>query len=148
MLDNIDINIIKSLQKDGRESFTNLASKLGVVEGTIRKRYKKLTENDIIQVSALFNHSADNTLLSMIGVQVTGSAKKVATELSKKSQIPYIAFVTGRYDLMIIVHSNSPAELADFILKEIAVIPGVDKTETFINLDIIKGGNLSIPLVK
>ncbi|MCX6013393.1 MAG: Lrp/AsnC family transcriptional regulator [Chloroflexi bacterium] len=146
MLDNLDINIIKALQKDGRVSFVSLASNLGVVEGTIRKRVKKLVGSGIIQISTLYNHSTDNSLLCMIGVQVSGSKRKVADIMARKPEIPYVAFVTGRYDLMIIVHSDSPSELAEFILKEIAVIPGVIKTETFINLDIIKGGNLSIEL--
>ncbi|MFH0914701.1 MAG: hypothetical protein V1849_05400 [Chloroflexota bacterium] len=35
--------------------------------------------------------------------------------------------------------TRTSQELAKFIEKEVSVIPGVIRTETFVNLDIIKG---------
>ena len=51
----------------------------------------------------------------------------------------FLTFVTGRYDLVAIVLTHSPQELSQFIEKELSVIPGILRTETFVNLDIIKG---------
>ena len=48
-------------------------------------------------------------------------------------------FVTGRYDLLAMVVTESPEELSRFIEKEISAIPGILRTETFVNLDIMKG---------
>jgi DNA-binding Lrp family transcriptional regulator len=45
---------------------------------------------------------------------------------------------------MAVVMTRSPQELAKFIENEISVIPGVARTESFVNLDIIKGGWLGI----
>jgi DNA-binding Lrp family transcriptional regulator len=65
--------------------------------------------------------------------------RRVADKLTTNQRVCYLAFVTGRYDLMAIVMSRSPQELSHLIEKEISVISGVLRTETFVNLDIIKG---------
>tara|TARA_Y100000310_G_C19974683_1_gene487052 strand:+ start:278 stop:412 length:135 start_codon:yes stop_codon:yes gene_type:complete len=44
MIDDIDQQLIKELQRNGRESYLDLAKLLGVVEGTVRKRVKRLLE--------------------------------------------------------------------------------------------------------
>jgi hypothetical protein len=36
--------------------------------------------------------------------------------------------------------TQSPEELSHSIEKEISAIPGILRTETFVNLDIVKGG--------
>jgi len=40
--------------------------------------------------------------------------------------------------LMAIIRTRSPEELSNFIEKEISTSPGILRTETFVNLDIIK----------
>lgn len=44
MLDDLDKRILGHMQEDGRMTFVDLASHLGVSEGTIRKRVKRLEE--------------------------------------------------------------------------------------------------------
>ena len=66
--------------------------------------------------------------------------RKVAEELVQKPNVCYLAFVTGRYDLIAIIMTQSPEELSHFIEKEISALPSILRTETFVNLDVIKGG--------
>lgn len=66
--------------------------------------------------------------------------RSVAESLAQKPNVCYLAFVTGRYDLMAIIMTRSSEELSQFIEKEISALPSVLRTETFVNLDIIKGG--------
>jgi len=68
-----------------------------------------------------------------------GDLRKVADSLAQKPNVCYLAFVTGRYDLIAIIVSRSPEELSRFIEKEISAIPSILRTETFVNLDVIKG---------
>ena len=49
VLDNLDKRILAYMQEDGRITFVDLASNLGVSEGTIRKRVKRLTEEGILK---------------------------------------------------------------------------------------------------
>ena len=141
MVDDLDLNLIQELQKNGRESYVDLAGKLGVVEGTVRKRIKHLLDRDVIKIAAAPNVRAlGYGFTTMIGFQVRmEDLRKVAKNLAQNQHVCYLAFVTGRYDLMAIVVTQSPEALSRFIEKEISAIPSILRTETFVNLDIIKG---------
>jgi len=141
IVDNLDRKIIEELQVNGREAYIDLARKLGVVEGTIRKRIKHLMARDIIKVVAVPNvRQLGYGLICVMGLQVKmEDLRKVADNLGKDQHVCYLAFVAGRFDLMAVIVTQSPEELAQFVEKEISAIPSILRTETFINLDIIKG---------
>ena len=48
-LDDLDKKILAYLQEDGRMTFVTLASHLGVSEGTIRKRVKRLEDASVLR---------------------------------------------------------------------------------------------------
>ena len=140
-MDKIDLEIIKELQKNGRESYADLARMLGVVEGTVRKRIKNLLDENILKVVAVPNMAKMGyTLLSIMGIQTGGpNVRKVADTLIKSEHICYVAYVTGRFDLIAFIIARSPLELSRIIEGEIRVIPSIERTETFVSLDILKG---------
>ena len=141
MIDDIDQRLIQELQKNGRESYSDLAKTLGVVEGTVRKRVKRLLEQDIMNIVAVPNvPRLGYGLISVIGLQCrVENLRAVAEKLAQNPRVCYLAFVTGRYDLLAIVMTQSSQELSHLIEKEIWAIPNIVRTETFINLDTIKG---------
>jgi len=141
MYDELDKRIIEELQINGRESYVELARKLGVVEGTIRKRLKRLTDQGIIRVLAVPDmRKLGCGFVGILGIQVKlEELRKVAEKLAQNPHICYLGFVTGRYDLMAIVLTQSPEELSHLIEKEISAIPSILRIETFVNLDIMKG---------
>ena len=58
-IDALDQRIIEALQANGRESFRQIAARVGVSEATIRARYTRLCSEEILQVVAVTNpHSA------------------------------------------------------------------------------------------
>jgi len=142
MVDVLDGKLIQELQKNGRENYVDLAKRLGVVEGTVRKRTKQLLDRGIMKIVAVPNvRELGYGLTCIMGLQVRmEDLRKVAENLAQNQHVCYLAFVTGRYDLMAIVVTESPEELSSFIEKDISAIPSILRTETFVNLDIIKGG--------
>ena len=141
MYEELDQRLILELQKDGRESHVDLARKLGVVEGTIRKRIKRLVDSQVIKIVAVPDvRKLGYSFISIMGLQVNmADLRTVAEKLAQNQHVSYLAFVTGRYDLMAIVITRSPEELSQFIEREISAIPSILRTETFVNLDVIKG---------
>ena len=150
MKDHLDLQMIQELQKDGRESYADLAKKLGVVEGTIRRRLKQLLHKEIVKIVAMPNlRKIGYSIISIMGLQVNMvDLRKVADKLAQNPNVCYLAFVTGRYDLMAIIVARSSNELSKFIEREISAIPSILRTETFVNLDIIKGGWLMLDTVE
>ena len=141
MIDELDQQIIKELIRNGREVYSDIAKRLNVVEGTIRKRVKRLIAEDVIRIVAVPNaKKLGYGFVSFIGFQVRmEDLRKVADMLVKNPLVCYLAFVTGRYDLMAVVLTKSPEQLSTFIEKDISNISSILRTETFVNLDIIKG---------
>lgn len=142
MTDELDLELIRQLQKDGRARHVDLAKKLNVVEGTVRKRIRDLLENNIIKTIAAPNISKlGYNFIGFMALQVQmAKLRRIADVLGKKPNVCYLAFVTGRYDMIAIVITRSPEEFAHLIEKEISAIPGVVRLESFVNLETLKGG--------
>ncbi len=141
MVDDLDLSIIQVLENDGRKNYTDIAKQLGVVEGTVRKRVKSLIDNKVMSIRATPNpHKLGFNVIALMGLQVQMSAlRHVAQILGAKPNVQWLAFVTGRYDLMAIVIEKTTEDLSKFIEEEISAIPSIVRTETFVNLDIVKG---------
>jgi Lrp/AsnC family transcriptional regulator for asnA, asnC and gidA len=144
MIDELDLQIIQALKKDGRASYVDLAKSLSVGRETIKKRIQELEKSGLLKISTNLNVEAlGYNFMCIVGMQVDISViSSVSNILSQNQNICFLACVTGRYDLMAIVISHSIVELKDIIKKDISSIQGILRTETFINLDIIKGSLL------
>ena len=113
---------------------------LGATEGTVRKRVKDLQERNIIKISALLNpHEVGYNFISIMALQVKlADLRQVGEILAQQPNVYYLAFVTGPYDLIAIIMSRTSEELSNFIKEHISTMPSIIRTETFVNLEIIK----------
>jgi len=141
MIDALDQKLILELQKEGRKGYVDLASELGVVEGTVRKRVKRLLDRDVIKIVGVPNlRSLGYGFVSIMGLQVSvADLRRVATNLARNQHVCFLAFVSGRYDLIAIIVTHSQEEYSRFWESELSTIPGILRTEGLVNLDIIKG---------
>ena len=140
MLDKLNQKLIKELQNNGRQSYTELAKMLGVSEGTIRKRVKDLQKHNIMKIAAVLNpYEIGYNFIRIMALQVRmADLRQVAEMLAQKPNVYYLAFVAGRYDLLAMVMCRSPEELSNFIKEHISSMPSIIRTETFVNLEVIK----------
>lgn len=140
MLDKLNQKLIQELQNNGRRSYTELAKMLGVTEGTVRKRVKDLQKRNIIRIAAILNpYEIGYNFISIMALQVRmADLHQVGEMLAQKPNIFYLAFVAGRYDLLAMVMCRSTQELSNFIKEHISSIPSIIRTETFVNLEVIK----------
>jgi len=139
-LDPLDIEIIRALQRDGRTPYSTLAGQLGVAEGTIRKRVARLLADGylrIVGVAAPFKVGMD--VVAIIGLNV---ARQRLTEALRRLQaldaVRYIAMTTGTFDLIIEVVLPSTQDLLRFLVTDLARVPGLNRTETSLVLEISK----------
>lgn len=140
MLDKLNQKLVQELQNNGRKSYTELGKMLGVTEGTVRKRVKDLQKGNVIKIAAVLNpYEIGYNLVSIMAIQVRmADLHQVGETLAQNPNIYYLAFVTGRYDLLAMIICRSPEELSDFIKEHISSIPSIIRTETFVNLEVIK----------
>src|SRR5919109_3252560 len=90
--DEIDLQIIDALRKDGRVAFAQIAEQLNVSPGMIRLRYNRLVEQGYLKVVAITNplRMGFHTM-AMIGIRVDGrKLLGVAEKISKFDEVIYI----------------------------------------------------------
>ncbi|MEE8392564.1 MAG: Lrp/AsnC family transcriptional regulator, partial [Anaerolineae bacterium] len=105
-LDEVDVNIIRQLQYDGRLPFTKIAAELGISEGSVRRRVKRLTESGLLQVVAIVEPQYLGwNAAGMIGVTVqSGQIDTVAQQLAQFPEVSYLIMVSGEFDLFVEVY--------------------------------------------
>jgi DNA-binding Lrp family transcriptional regulator len=64
-----------------------------------------------------------------------GKAKKIAREIAQISGVKTAHTVTGPYDVIVYVETESIKVLGDFIVSKIQAIPGVLRTLTNVVID-------------
>ena len=142
-MDKLDNKIVSMLKQDGRLSNANVARVLKVSEGTIRRRLKRMTNENIIRIFAVPNpESIGLHSEALIGIQVDPDKMEIiANKVSKLDQATWVAHTTGTYDIFLWAAVESTEELGKFIRGPIGTIPGVRRTETFVNLRVVKRGH-------
>ena len=143
--DKLDRKIISILREDGRASNAGIARKVGVSEGTVRRRLKNLVEEEYIQVVALPDAvKMGNSSQALLGVQVDPDKVDVVADAIKSLPgVTWVAVTTGSYDIFAWATLPSAEALGIFLRTKVGTVPGVRRTETFVNLD-KKRGNVVI----
>jgi Lrp/AsnC family transcriptional regulator for asnA, asnC and gidA len=139
-LDDIDLEIIKALKRDGRTPFAQIAQRLGVSTGMIRQRYQRLLKEGVLQVVAVTNPLLLGfSTMAMIGIKVEGAKlQEVAEQIAALEEVIYLVLTAGAYDLFAEVVFRDNAHLLDFLTTRLRTIPGIRETETFMYLKIVK----------
>ena len=136
-VDALDQGIIEALQANGRESFRAIASRLGVSEATIRARYARLCDDDILQVVGVTNPLGLGFEQALVGVKTTGSPQPVADEIASWAEADYVVVTAGQYDLVVEVVAADRRALLE-LTNRMRALDGVVSTETFLYLDLVK----------
>lgn len=138
-LDALDVRIIKELQVNGRESFTNIAKRLGVSDGTVRYRTERMMRSGYLQISASVDPLYhEETLTALVGLNLDHPANRPLMErIAEIPGVQSVINVTGRYDLVVEVYTTSRKALRRFLVDELSDIGGVTTTESFVVLEAV-----------
>ena len=139
-IDEIDLQIIKILNEDGRTPFSQIAQRLGVSTGMIRQRYHRLVRDGVLQVVAVTNPMLMGfTTMAHIGVKVdVGRLQEIADQIATFEEVIYLVLLTGSYDLHIEIVCRDMTHLLDFLTNKLHSVEGIKDSETFICMRIAK----------
>ena len=137
-VDAIDKGIIEALQANGREAFRRIAATLGVSEATIRARYAKLVEDDILQVTGVTNPlGLGFDAQAMVGVRTAGAPDRVADEIAQWPEASYVVVVAGQFDVLVELICADRRGLLD-VTNRLRGHADVISTESFLYLELMK----------
>jgi DNA-binding Lrp family transcriptional regulator len=131
-----DEELIALLKVDAREPVASLARKLGLSRTTVQDRLKRLEAAGVIAGYSLKLsreiESGGMRALMTLSVEPRRQVE-VARLLSRFSQIETLHSVSGKFDLVAQVRTNTSEDM-DRLTDEIGVIPGILRTETAVIL--------------
>jgi len=137
-VDAVDKAIIEALQKNGREPFRRIAAEVGVSEATIRARYARLCQDNILQVAGITNPlGLGFEAQAMVGIRTAGSPEPVADEIAKWDEAGYVVVTAGQFDILVELVCADRRQLLD-LTNRIRALDRVVSTESFLYLELWK----------
>jgi Lrp/AsnC family transcriptional regulator, regulator for asnA, asnC and gidA len=136
-MDELDHKLIKELLRNAELSNTELSTKLGVNEKTVRRRIRHLVEHGIInRVIIMDPVKLGYDVRAFIILEVDlNSLDSVISSLNGFSNIDFVSTCTGQIDILLGAWFHSSREMADFVKNHLSKISGIRRTQTIIVLD-------------
>lgn len=129
----VNREIIALLQLDGRMAFSEIAERLGVSEGTVRNRVAAMKEAEALRIVAIADPAtAQYDTIAMLGIKVAPETTPtgVAERLKRCSEVVYILWVGGRFDLLVEVVTDDHDRFLEFLEREIHASADIATVET------------------
>jgi DNA-binding Lrp family transcriptional regulator len=139
-LDDLDRQLIDLLASDARVSNRKIATRLGVTEGTVRGRIKRLQQEKLISFTAITGlQMARKSQLAFIYVQAeVERTREVARQLAEMEPINAVLVTMGRFNILAMTLFEELDELVEVASDRILAIPGVHHVETSIAVKTMK----------
>ena len=146
-LDSVDRAIVEALCEDARLSHRQLAQRVGVAQGTISNRLRKLESEDVIQGYApiLNAESVGWGMTVMAGLCIEkGKIMDVQKHISSDSRVFAVYDVTGDWDSMVLARVQNREDL-DNLTKTVFTLDGISRSYTHVVLNTVKESGIMLP---
>jgi Lrp/AsnC family transcriptional regulator, regulator for asnA, asnC and gidA len=141
-MDDIDLEIIRSLVRNSRITLSQMSKEISVPDATISNRLKKLEKSVIKQYTLIVDPDKLGLKVTAIIIIQTESEKheNVKNELSKLEEVSEVYSVSGEYDILIKVWAHSIEELNEIMNTKIRSVDGVEDLTEMIVMERVKEG--------
>ena len=146
-LDKTDRAILQALLEDSRASQRELSRIVGVAQGTITNRLKKLESQNIIQGYSvvLDPESVGWSMTIMAGLRIAkGKMIDVQQKIAADPRVFSVYDVTGDWDSMVLARVRYRADL-DNLTKTVFTLEGVTRSFTHVVLNTVKEDGFAKP---
>lgn len=136
-IDEVDINIIRSLQRDARTNFSDIANECNVSIDTIIKRFKKMKKNGVIRGTTILLNPKNLGYDCVVSLEIDVNfphLKKVIDLIDNMSDVVFCNQSMGRHDIFAMAVLENVDELSRLkeSLKSHPMITDV-KTSIWVN---------------
>lgn len=129
--DQLDLQLLAVLQRDGRASYRELADATRVNYSTARRRVQALLASDVVELVTEVNDVAlGDRAISGVGLRFEDDPRKVLAEVAEAPDVTAAVLTSGRYHALLEIGTADRQTLSER-LREIAVQPGVRSLTSF-----------------
>ncbi|MGB1588801.1 MAG: Lrp/AsnC family transcriptional regulator [Candidatus Poseidoniaceae archaeon] len=146
-LDDTDKAILEALCSDARLSQRQLANIVGVAQGTITNRIKKLESDGVITGYTLNLNppSLGWEMTVMAGLCIEkGRIMEVQEKISADNRVFAVYDVTGDWDSMVLARVKNREDL-DNLTKTVFTLDGITRSYTHVVLNTVKESGVVLP---
>lgn len=137
-IDETDRKILRTLIKDARTPYLEIARDLGISGSAVHQRIAKMEKDGVITGSRLMVRPSELGLDVCVFISITLSEadkyQQVVEALKKVPEIVTCHFVTGRASLLVKAYCLNNDHLINVLVRTIQNIPYILSTETMISL--------------
>jgi DNA-binding Lrp family transcriptional regulator len=131
-----DSKLLNLLRANAREPAASLARKLGLARSTVQERIARLERAGTIKgyTIRLSDEAQKSRLRALVMISTDPKqGERVASELKKMPEVRSLSAVSGNYDLIAMIETDSAARI-DALLDRIGKAQGVARTVSSIIL--------------
>ncbi|MCX8171025.1 MAG: Lrp/AsnC family transcriptional regulator [Candidatus Bathyarchaeota archaeon] len=128
-MDQIDLKILQILKENARAKYVEIARKVGLTEGAVRRRIKQLKEEGVIKRFTI-ETSIDFEGIVLVETE-PAKTREVTWEIKKITD--RVFEVSGEYDIAALIQAYTIEDL-NAKIDEIRNLPWVLNTKTLIKL--------------
>jgi DNA-binding Lrp family transcriptional regulator len=139
-IDDLDIDILRSLNENARKSFRDIAKELHISLTTVSNRVKNMEREGVIQgyMPIVDPAKLGYDIMVVIGVEVIhGRIVETERDLAKDPAVFAIFDSTGEWDAIIMARFKNRVELNTFV-KKVLDHENVERTYTQVVLNVTK----------
>ena len=139
-MDNLDLQILESLNENARKSFRDIAKELKVSLSTVSNRVHRLEEEGVIKgyVPIIDAQRIGYDLQAVIGIRISkGKLIDTQKRIAKDRRVFGVYDVTGDWDSVIMARFQNRDELDKFI-KKVLSMEFIERSNTQVVLNAVK----------
>jgi len=136
-IDDIDRKILSQLMADGAISIPKLSQNINANSSVVYSRIKRLLKRKLIERYTIQVNEKElgYGVKSVTGINMNSKLRdNVIDELFKINGVSEISEVTGRFDIMVTMHTKDLNEMHQTISEKIGKIDGIIGSESFIEM--------------
>ncbi|WP_426430699.1 Lrp/AsnC family transcriptional regulator [Winogradskyella sp. HB-48] len=144
MLDEIDKELLKLLQKDSKQTNKALSNALGLSVTAVYERIRKLEKNGIINnyVALIDKKKVDKAFVAFCHVKLVQHSQdyvmKFEREVRKLDEVLECYHISGDYDYLLKVLVEDMEAFRDFMVKKLTNIDHIGSTHSMFMINEVK----------
>ncbi|MEM3049062.1 MAG: Lrp/AsnC family transcriptional regulator [Candidatus Bathyarchaeia archaeon] len=128
-MDELDSRILALLKEDSRASFTKIGRTLGLSEGAVRQRVRRLVDSGIIRKFTIELGSESPRAIVFVSTSPNIPSSRVAEKIAKIARVVSVVEVAGPYDISALISGDDIRSVNEAI-DAIREVEGVQTTNT------------------
>ncbi|QIB66459.1 Lrp/AsnC family transcriptional regulator [Kineobactrum salinum] len=137
----LNAQIIRLLQQDGRMPYSTIAAAIGTSEGTVRKRVRQLIDDNIISIQAEALPEAFGYAFNAMTFIKVGKGAEIDPLIARLNAIPevfYLIMTLGRFDVGVATYHRSHEDFRAFLATHCYGQSDIGEIETSMVLKVHK----------